>query len=279
MKEVTVRELWIYPVKSFRGDSVEELQITEEGIVGDREFALVRENGTLADQKLSPKMALISARMPSVDGPGLLLKAGTDIYSHAIRKEGPPLPATWVLDEFEGVDQGDDIAQWVSNIIDEKVRMIRIDKSWTVNFPVPDLELVHGKPKRRFTAATEVSLANLASLDKLNEDLEKKISIHRFRTNVIVDGIEAYEEDNVVYVGNEDVQFQQVTPAERCVIITTDHNTGERAPNNIMKVLSKTRKKPAERKFGSGLEFGNYMTVSKPGHIYVGDRLKLTAKA
>lgn len=276
MQEVTVRELWLYPVKSFRGDPVEELQITDEGIVGDREFALVRENGMLADQKLSPKMARISALLPSVDGDGLVLRTTNDTYTHRIRRDGPSLPAGWVLDEFEGIDQGDEIADWVSTIIDEKVRMIRIGKSWKVNFPVPDLELLHDTDKRRFSSVSDVSLANRASLDALNKDLECEIPMTRFRANVVVDGIGAYEEDNMVFVGNEDIQFQQVTPAERCVIITTDPDTGDREPNNIMKVLGKTRRKPAERKFGSGLEFANYMKVSKPGSLYVGDRLQLT---
>ena len=45
-------------------------------------------------------------------------------------------------------------------------------------------------------------------------------------------------------VGNDDVELVQVTPAERCVIITTDQETGERPANNIFKVLGKTRPLP-----------------------------------
>lgn len=37
---------------------------------------------------------------------------------------------------------------------------------------------------------------------------------------MVVDGIGAYEEDNMVFVGDEDVEIQQASPAERCVIIT-----------------------------------------------------------
>lgn len=276
MQEVTVRELWLYPVKSFGGDTVEELDVTERGITGDREFALVRKNGALADQKLSPKMALINAFLPVVGGPGLVLKTTNDIFTHRIRTEGPKLPASWVLDEFEGIDQGDEVADWISKIIDEEVRLIRFGEPWKINFPVPDMEMMHGKEKSKFHSAGEISLANRASLEALNKDLEREIPMNRFRPNVIVDGIGAYEEDNMVFVGNGDVQFQQITPAERCVIITTDQETGEREPNNIMKVLGATRRKDMSRRFGSGLEFANYMTVSKPGSLYVGDRLALT---
>ena len=54
---------------------------------------------------------------------------------------------------------------------------------------------VHGKPKQKFTAASDVSLTNLASLEALNKDLEVPIGMDRFRPNVVVDGIGAYEED------------------------------------------------------------------------------------
>ena len=223
-------------------------------------------------RKLTPILASVSAEL---SGPGLLLRHATQgIYKHSPRLEGDSIPGSWVLDEFEGIDQGDEIAEWVSNIIEKKVRLIRADKPWQINFPVPSMKRVHGKPKQKFTAATDVSLTNLASLEALNKDLEVPIGMGRFRPNVVVDGIGAYEEDNMDLVGNDDVELMQVTPAERCVIITTDQETGERPANNIFKVLGKTRRKTEDR-FGSGLLFGNYMRVSRPGILYVGGRLEL----
>lgn len=274
MSQAKIKALWLYPVKGMSGGPVEDLEITEQGIVGDREFTLVGEDGVLVCQKLTPQLASISAGVPVAGGLGLILhhkERGS--YKHRIRTEGDLVAGTWVLDEFEGVDQGDEIAQWVSDIIGKKVRMIRADKPWLVNFPVPDMELVHGKPKQKFTAATDVSLVNLASLAKLNEDLDAPIGIERFRSNIIVDGIEAYEEDKMEFIGNGDVIIQQVTSAERCIIITTDQDTGERPDNNIFSTLAKTRKK-TENRFGSGLLFGNYMKVEEGGSLYVGDRLQ-----
>ena len=93
------------------------------------------------------------------------------------------------------------------------------------------------------------------------------------RGRIVVDGIDAYEEDNMQIVGNSDVELMQITPAERCVIITTDQQTGERPANNIMKVLGETRRK-TEDKYASGLLFGNYMSIAKTGMLYIGDRLE-----
>jgi len=276
MQEVTVRELYRYPVKGFAGGPVEELVISEQGIEGDRDFALVGEDGGLMDQKLTPKMASINAEL-LVGGVGLILRhAESGIYTHRAREEGDAVPATWVIDEFEGIDQGDEVADWISGIIGQQARLVKIGMPWTINFPVPDMELLHGKQKSKFTAASELSLTNLASLEQLNKDLDEAIPMDRFRSNIVVDGIGAYEEDNMTLLGNDEVVIQQVTAAERCPIICTDQKTGERPRNNIFAVLGETRKKTVNV-FGSGLLFGNYMTVYKAGSLYVGDRLRTLA--
>jgi uncharacterized protein YcbX len=272
MAKVTVRELNTYPVKGCGGGPVQELVLTEQGIDGDREYSFVGEDGKLVDQKKTPILASISAEL--AEGELVLRHAGQGLYKHQPRLEGKSVPATWVIDQFEGIDQGDEVADWVSRIIDKSVRLIRADKPWTVNFPVPSMKRVHGKPKQKFNGATDVSLTNLASLEALNRNLDVPIGMDRFRTNIVVDGIAAYEEDHMDLVGNDMVEIMQVTPAERCEIITTDQMTGERPQNNILKVLGQTRYKTKDR-FGTGLLFGNYMRVSKPGILRIGDVLAL----
>jgi hypothetical protein len=135
------------------------------------------------------------------------------------------------------------------------------------------MELLHDQPKQRFFAASPVSLANAASLDDLNARLEAPVPMDRFRVNVVIDGLAPFEEDALVSLGNDDVKLLQVTPAERCVIITTDQKTGARPKSDLMKVLAGYRRKPKEERFGSGLIFGSYMTVARGGTLRVGDRL------
>jgi len=272
MAEVCVRALTVYPVKGCGSRAVDELVLTDMGIQGDREFCFVGEDGRLVDQKKTPRLASIRAEM---DNGELRLQHQTEgTFSHQPRSEGQRLPAKWVLDEFTGIDQGDEIAQWVSNIVAKPVRCIRAADPWVVNFPVPSMRRVHGRLKQKFTAATDVSLTNLASLAALNRDLHSPVDMDRFRSNVVVDGIAAYAEDDMDLLGNNEVELMQVTPAERCEIITTDQSTGERPPNNILQVLGRTRRKTVDR-FGTGLLFGNYMRVSKPGVLRVGDCLTL----
>ena len=272
MKDITVSELWTYPVKSCQGVPAQSIEITSMGITGDRGFA-IWEDGKLVEQKLNPRVASIGAEWDQANETLLLRHDDHDPYEHQIREGGTIRDATWVLDEFTTIDQGDDVAAWISVILDRDVRLVTPGEPWKINFPVPQMALLHERSKQSFTAASPVGLANAASLDDLNGRVNTAIPMDRFRMNVVVDGLDAYEEDDITVISNENVELINVTPAERCVIITTDQRTGERPANNVMQVLGKHRAKSKEERFGSGLKFGNYMTVGREGTLRVGDRL------
>ena len=138
------------------------------------------------------------------------------------------------------------------------------------------MALLHVQPKQSFTAASPVGLANSASLDDLNGRVDVPVPMDPFRMNVIVDGLGAYDEDDITSLSNDCVELINVTPAERCVIITTDQRTGEWPMNNLMQTLRDHRSKSTAERFGSGLKFGNYMAVGRPGTLKVGDRLRAT---
>ena len=146
---------------------------------------------------------------------------------------------------------------------------------WKINFPIPQMQKLHQEPKQRFFSASPVSLANLASLEDLNGKLAQPVGMDRFRMNVVVDGLDAFEEDGTESFGNEAVELLNVTPAERCVIVTTDQKTGERPKSDLLKVLGEYRRKPKEERFGSGITFGLYMAVGREGTLRVGDRLQV----
>lgn len=272
MTTVTVTELWTYPVKGAQGVPHDAIEITDLGILGDREFT-IWEDGHLVDQKADQYVASVSAELDRASGTLRLGHARHGTYLHDIRDEGDLRPATWVIDEFETVDQGDDVAEWLSSVLGRSVRLVSAGEPWRINFPVPQMALLHEQPKQRFTAASPISIANTASLDAINEWVDHPVGLDRFRMNVVLDGLDAYDEDRLDLLANETVAFRSVSPAERCVIVTTDQHTGERPENNLLRVLATHRMKPKSERYGSGMKFGNYLTVETPGMLAVGDTL------
>ncbi len=275
MNEAVVSQLWTYPVKSCQGVAADSIEITSLGVTGDRCFAIWAD-GKLVEQKLTPYVASIAAAFDSGTGNLTLTHAAMGVHTHQVRPEGPLRPAKWVMDEFNTIDQGDPVAHWLSEILGRDVRLVTPKDPWRINFPIPQMALLHDRPKLSFTAASPVGLANQASLDDLNNRVDTPVSMDRFRMNVVVDGLEAFEEDHLSTLANDDVELVQVAAAERCVIITTDQHTGERPKNNLMETLGAYRRKSKEERFASGLKFGNYMTVAREGTLRVGDRLTVT---
>ena len=272
MPEVIIRELWTYPVKGCQGVAHEEIPVTPLGIPGDRGFTIWKD-GALVDQKETPLVASIGARVDLGANTLTLQHAEAGDLVHAIRSEGERRPGQWVLDKFETVDQGDEVAEWLYSIIGESVRLVSADEPWKINFPIRQMELLHDAPKQSFTAASPVSLGNLASLETLNAKLEAPVPMERFRLNVIVEGIEAHAEDMLTEIAGDSVRLLHVTPAERCVIVSTDQRTGERDRSDLLRSLPKKSK---EDRFGSGRIFGTYLSVANEGTLRVGETLKVS---
>ena len=55
----SVSQLWRYPVKSFRGERVEEVLLDARGVVGDRVFAVRDTNGKLGSGKTTRRFRLL----------------------------------------------------------------------------------------------------------------------------------------------------------------------------------------------------------------------------
>jgi len=271
MAEAVVCELWTYPVKGCQGVAVDAIHVSRLGIPGDRDFVVV-EGDQLVDQKETPRLASIHAGFSAEAGTLTLSHAQEGELVHRVRSAGVRREARWILDRFEVVDQGDEVAAWLSAILEKEVRLGAPGDPWKINFPIPQMKLLHEEEKRSFFAASPVSLANRASLDDLNARLEQPVPMDRFRMNVVVDGLEPFEENVAVSLVNDEVALLHVTPAERCVIVTTDQKTGERTKTDVLKRLPR---KPKEEAFGSGRVFGTYLQVERPGTLRVGDRLRV----
>jgi uncharacterized protein YcbX len=106
-----------------------------------------------------------------------------------------------------------------------------------------------------------------ASLDELNTRLETPVPMERFRPNFVMAGGVPYQEDDwkAIHIGA--VRFSIVKPCFRCIIITTDQRTGERAPEPLQ-ILATYRSE------GNKVRFGMNATFQGSGMIMVGDAVR-----
>jgi hypothetical protein len=73
-----VTELWRYPVKSFRGEQLDEVLLDARGVAGDRAFAVRDANGKFGSGKTTRRFRLLRDRLDfaaETDSDGVVVRA------------------------------------------------------------------------------------------------------------------------------------------------------------------------------------------------------------
>jgi uncharacterized protein YcbX len=231
--EVTARiaRLFVYPVKSCAGVEMKEAVLTETGLDLDRAWMVVDAQGAFVTQRELPRMALIR---PTLKFSEVVLRAPGMLALHLSidRVEEPVKVRVW-KDEVSAFDMGNTAAQWFTDFLGQKLRLVRFDPDhrrlssarWTGG----------AEALNQFSDGYPLLLASTASLDVLNEKLvaagRAAVGIERFRPNIVLEGVEAHDEDRLglVRIAAEDgeVQLRPVKPCARCPIPNVDPATAE----------------------------------------------------
>jgi uncharacterized protein YcbX len=231
--EVTARiaRLFVYPVKSCAGVELKEAVLTETGLDLDRAWMVVDAQGAFVTQRELPRMALIR---PTLKFSEVVLRAPGMLALHLSidRVEEPVKVRVW-KDEVSAFDMGNTAAQWFTDFLGQKLRLVRFDPDhrrlssarWTGG----------AEALNQFSDGYPLLLASTASLDVLNEKLvaagRAAVGIERFRPNIVLEGVEAHDEDRLglVRIAAEDgeVQLRPVKPCARCPIPNVDPATAE----------------------------------------------------
>lgn len=258
-----VQGLWLYPVKSLRGVSAQSLELGARGPRFDRAFMLVDENGLFLTQRTDGRLATFSALIR--DGALRLGAPDEATLDVALDAPGAPMRVTVWKDTVDAVDCGDAAATFFSSRLGRPLRLVRMPESTRRALdpkfsPRPDAQT-------GFADAYPALLTNAASLDAFNANRSTPLGMERFRPNLVIDGAEAWAEDEWKTVQIGDVVFDLVKPCSRCVVITTDQRTGARPEGSApLADLAATR---TLQPFGA--IFGQNAVHRGPGTVRVGD--------
>jgi len=233
MSPVTVSELVIYPVKSLRGISLQQAELTTEGLQHDRRWMVVRDNGRFVTQRDLSTLALIATHL---EAEGVRLSRGDygSVLLPFAESAGARINSMVWNDAVETTDLGDEIAHWLTAATGSRypLRVVRM---------AADFRRQHNKPDRfgrenatQFADASPYLVANQGSLEALNAELLARghaaVPMNRFRANVVVTGLPAFSERGTEVLGNDRYAFGLRDACERCVVPTIDQDTAIRDP-------------------------------------------------
>jgi uncharacterized protein YcbX len=254
--------LYRYPVKGFTPEGCETLTVLDEGrIAGDRVLGVRFADTEAADDAWSRKMGMVAL----VNTPGLA-RLKTRFDEAALRLQ-ISLGSTELVDEELNSEGRQRIAAILANYV------LRLDENPLTGRPerLPLRVIGDGRtPRYHDEEAGRITLHGRESLRALQAALGTEVSELRFRSNIAVAGLAAWEEQG--WVGRKirigAVEFDVVKPKTRCLATHANPETGARD----LPILTTLTQK-------MGQETPTFAVAMLPsrggGRIHVGDQVSL----
>ncbi|MFJ9411472.1 MOSC domain-containing protein [Streptomyces sp. NPDC101393] len=286
-----VTELICYPVKGCAGTSMNDALLTPAGLAHDRSFMVISEDGVFRTQRRHPRLALVQPTI-STDGTRLTLDTadtadstvrhgtvGIEVTTSAPRRDVDLFGAP-----FQGIDQGDDAAAWLSDFLGSPSRLVRVppehDRIADGLIPGPS----------GYADSSAVHLISCSSLTLLNRKMAERggapLPMNRFRPNIVVDSrpddshghdsdggdwaAVPHTEDRArrISIGEGELGYAKL--AVRCAVTLVDQEAGARQGREPLRTLADYR-----RAASGGVVFGAKFSVVRPGKLSVGDEVSV----
>jgi uncharacterized protein YcbX len=266
--------LFIHPVKSLRSCAVAAAEVDALGLVGDRRFLVVDEFGRFLTQRTLPRMARVATAL-SPDTLTLSSDGAGEVRVSRAADPAAPLRTVsiWKSEGLQAEDCGDAPAQWLSDSLAFRCRLVRIGPA----FQRPVLKpKAHPGDVFHFADACPFLIISEATLDDLNGRLTAQghatLPMNRFRPNLVVADCSAFAEDTWPRIKIGGVVFRAGGPCSRCPITTTDQFTGERGkePLRLLATYRRDAADPTNVNFGQ-----NLIHETKFGRLRVGDAVEI----
>ncbi|HEY2706095.1 MAG TPA: MOSC domain-containing protein [Candidatus Dormibacteraeota bacterium] len=287
----SIGQLWRYPTKSMLGEQVDSVTLGENGVAGDRAYALL----DVATGRI------VSAKRPAHFGRLLDCRATT-------AAGGGPSEAMVTLPDGSVLRMDDpETERRLTALLGREVRVVTTAPDVaTYEMMFPDVE---GAAPEEFAAMTDIAerdaegpvsavavglfapgtfvdvsplhvvaastLAQLAGLDP-----STVWDVRRFRPNIVIDGesAEPFVENGwmgcEVAIGDE-VVLQMGPSTPRCVMTTLAQPGLERDLSVLRTLAQRNRQEIPE--YGRWACLGTYASVERGGTVRVGDRVEVGA--
>ena len=246
---ITVSSLVYFPIKACRGIEVDSACVSRMGLEHDRRLMVVTPEGECLTQREYPRLAWVT---PKLINDTLELSAPNyEAIQLGIQTSGTPsFVNIWESKGVHAIDQGEETANWFSDWLDTKVRLVHIADGY--KRLVNESYTINNDDHTGFADGYPILLASEEGLRDLNSHLETPVPMNRFRPNIVIKGCEPFEEDTWNRIRIGDVELAVVKPCARCVVTTIDKETLEKSKEPL-KTLSKYRKHKLGAIFGQNV--------------------------
>lgn len=255
-----ISQLFIYPLKSAAGISIDDMPLDALGPKDDRRWMLVDDNGRFISQRTHPRLCQLNT---ALSANGLTLSTNDGLALEAPRGGGSEMAVTVWRDQILAQDCGEVPARELSAWLNKACRLVYMPDDC-----LRQVDIDYAAPGRRvgFADGFPLLLISEASLEAFNRHLPTGIEMKRFRPNLVVKGCEPYAEDSWSGVRAGDLQLDIVKPCSRCIIPAVNPVTTEKE-QAVIDALNRYRRR------GTATYFGQNVLHSGVGQLHVGQSI------
>ena len=263
MSQISVTQLFIYPVKSLAGIKLEQSEVDSMGLKYDRRWMVVSHEGVFITQRTVSKMALINT---SLDNGQLTLSTdGKEAHTVELTTRDSEKMEVLVWEDNLHVSKVGKVTDlWLSDALGIECHLVYIEDDVVRQC---DLDFSAEGERTGFADGFPILIASEESLIDLNQRLKEPVDMRRFRPNIVVSGCEPFAEDNLSLFSIGDLAMKAVKICSRCPMPMVDPDLGERVGQEPIATLS------TYRKWNGKIFFGMNVIHQQQGVISVGDNL------
>ena len=239
MNEARIASLHVYPVKGCRGLDLARAPLTQTGLRWDREWMFVNEAGRFLTQRECAGLARIDVE---VNEDELVLSSSGHPSLHCDLERDARGKQRQVLiwrDTCPARESLTDTRAWLQSAAGVSGQLVRVvaehERICDPAFTGAD------QGRAYFSDAYPALITNPASLAALNERLPEPLPMNRFRPNIVLEGLEPFDEDRMTWLHLGSAELKCVKPCLRCIVTTTDQRSGERGGDEPLHTLRSFR--------------------------------------
>ena len=259
---ISISSINYCPVKSISFQSIKSCEILKNiGIVGDRIFAFSKGLDLNQAQLFEKKLEERRGKWNKI----LTLKNSPSLNKYNFLFDNDKLTLTQNNNEILTINI-DEMSEYelLSNKILELESFLQKPIYLMKNKDIPFFDTSISK---KTILNHSISLINTKSVEDFQNKTNQEIETQRFRGNIFVDGVDAWEERNWIgkIIKINDISFKVEKNIPRCVAINLKPNTDDNSLN-LLQSLKKTY---------NHFDMGVYLTALDDGPINIGDNISL----